>query len=53
MANDRTVLCLACETCKNKNYHIVRGKKKEYKVAVKKFCKNCGKRTPHKEMKSS
>ena len=27
-------------------------KKAEYKVEVKKFCRNCGKSTAHKEVKS-
>ena len=48
---DRYVTILACGTCKNKNYTFIRGKKKEYKVETKKFCKACGKSTLHKETK--
>ena len=49
---DRITFVLACSACKNKNYHFARGKKQEYKVEVKKFCKACGKQTVHKEAKS-
>jgi len=50
---ERISYVLACTVCKDKNYHYSRGKKKEYKVEVKKFCKTCGKHTPHKEGKVS
>ena len=50
---ERISYTLVCTVCKNKNYHYSRGKKKEYKVEVKKFCKTCGKHTPHKEGKVS
>jgi len=50
---DRLSYVLVCTVCKNKNYHYNRGKKKEYKVEVKKFCKACGKSTAHKEGKVS
>ena len=49
---DRVIVTLACTECKNRNYHFQRGKKKEYKVEIKKFCRNCGKNMPHKEAKS-
>ena len=49
---DRVIVTLGCTVCKNRNYHFQRGKKAEYKVEVKKFCKNCGKSTAHKEVKS-
>jgi large subunit ribosomal protein L33 len=50
---ERITYILACLTCKNKNYTYSRGRAKEYKVEVKKFCRACGKHTPHKETKSS
>ena len=40
------------EVRKNKNYYQVRGKKKEYKLELNKFCKKCGKSTKHKEGKA-
>ena len=49
---ERITFILACSVCKNKNYHFARGKKQEYKVEVKKFCRACGKQTPHKEVKA-
>ncbi|MFA6030906.1 MAG: 50S ribosomal protein L33 [Elusimicrobiota bacterium] len=48
---DRVVTILACGTCKNKNYSFQHGKKRQYKVEVKKFCRKCRKQTPHKEVK--
>ena len=48
---ERISYVLACTVCKDKNYHYSRGKKKEYKVEVSKFCKKCGKHTVHKEGK--
>jgi large subunit ribosomal protein L33 len=50
---ERISVIVACTDCKNKNYHFSRGKRKEYKVEVKKFCRACGKHTVHKETKSS
>ena len=49
---DRVIITLACGSCKNRNYHFDRGKKKEFKLSLKKFCKACGKQTLHKEVKS-
>jgi large subunit ribosomal protein L33 len=51
MANTRFVYMLACATCDNRNYHNVRGKRKEKKLELKKFCRTCGKHTQHKETK--
>jgi large subunit ribosomal protein L33 len=48
---DRVVTTLACTECKNRNYGFSHGKKRQYKVEVKKFCRACGKQTPHKEVK--
>jgi large subunit ribosomal protein L33 len=49
---DRVVVTLGCTGCKNKNYTYQRGKKKEFKIELKKFCRKCGKSTQHKEVKS-
>ena len=48
---DRVIITLGCADCKNKNYTLQRGKKKEFKIEVKKFCRACGKATTHKEVK--
>jgi large subunit ribosomal protein L33 len=48
---DRVIITLACSVCKNRNYHFDRGKKKDQKLEVKKFCRACGKHTMHKETK--
>jgi large subunit ribosomal protein L33 len=51
MASERIITTLACSVCKNRNYHFARGKKKEGKLELKKFCSTCGKHTDHKETK--
>ena len=48
---DRVIVTLGCADCKNKNYTFQRGKKKEFKLEIKKFCRCCGKQTSHKEVK--
>lgn len=53
MANERLTFVLSCTECKNKNYYFAKGKKKDYKVELNKFCKKCGKQTVHKESKAS
>jgi large subunit ribosomal protein L33 len=53
MAKDKITIALSCEVCKNKNYYMGRGtKKKDFKLGLNKFCKNCGKSTKHKETKA-
>ena len=49
----RITFILQCVDCKNKNYTYSRGRRKEYKVEVKKFCRACAKHTSHKETKTS
>ena len=51
MANERIITILACTECKNRNYYYAKGKKKEGKLEIKKFCRACGKHTLHKETK--
>ena len=48
---DRHITTLSCTLCKNKNYHFQRGKKKEFKLEMKKFCRACGKQVSHKDVK--
>ncbi|HAH07499.1 MAG TPA: 50S ribosomal protein L33 [Elusimicrobia bacterium] len=48
---DRVVIILGCTVCKNKNYFFSRGKKAQYKLEIKKYCKACKKQTAHKEVK--
>ncbi|MDR0956889.1 MAG: 50S ribosomal protein L33 [Endomicrobium sp.] len=48
---DRVIITMACSVCKNRNYYFERGKKQEGKLVLRKFCRNCGKRTEHKETK--
>jgi large subunit ribosomal protein L33 len=48
---DRVIVILGCTVCKNKNYYYQRGKKKEFKLELKKFCRACGKQASHKEVK--
>ncbi|MFA5162894.1 MAG: 50S ribosomal protein L33 [Elusimicrobiales bacterium] len=52
MATEKYKFLLACETCKNRSYTFRRGKKRETKLELQKFCKTCGKRTKHKETKA-
>ena len=51
MATNRHTTVLACTSCKDKNYTFSHGKKKQYKLEIKKFCEKCGKQTAHKETK--
>ncbi|MBI4668659.1 MAG: 50S ribosomal protein L33 [Elusimicrobia bacterium] len=50
---ERVVIALECPDCKRRNYHFFRGKKKEYKLDLKKFCRQCRKYTRHKEVKAN
>ena len=52
MGTDKINIALSCEVCKHHNYHFGRGTKKDFKLELKKFCKNCGKSTKHKEIKA-
>jgi large subunit ribosomal protein L33 len=50
-AKARFVYMLSCTKCDNRNYHYVRGRRREKKIEMNKFCKTCKKHTPHKETK--
>ncbi len=46
----RELVMLVCSLCKNRNYISERNKvNMEEKLVVNKYCKNCRKRTSHKE----
>lgn len=46
------LLRMKCTVCKSANYYTSKNKKKvERKIELKKFCKKCKKRTPHKEVR--
>jgi large subunit ribosomal protein L33 len=47
----RNIIKLRCEQCKKINYFYFKKKGAEYKLNLKKFCKNCKKHTSHKEVK--
>jgi len=47
----RFIITMACNVCKDRNYYFSTAKRQEGKLALKKFCKNCGKTTEHKETK--
>lgn len=43
---------LECTACRKLNYHTKKNKKTiKARLEIAKFCKTCGKRTPHKETK--
>ncbi|MDI6640838.1 MAG: 50S ribosomal protein L33 [Elusimicrobiota bacterium] len=48
---ERIIIILQCTVCKSRNYYFARGKKKDYKLELKKFCSKCRKHTVHKEIK--
>ena len=48
----RERITLQCSECKNENYRTVKNKKNTTdRLELNKFCKHCGKTTPHKEKK--
>jgi large subunit ribosomal protein L33 len=49
--SDKYVVSMVCDICKNKNYYFKVAKKREKKMILKKFCKNCLKHTSHNELK--
>lgn len=55
MAKAKSVLFqMKCEECKNINYTTSKNPaENKGKLELKKFCKTCRKRTPHKEVKIS
>ncbi|MGD8316708.1 MAG: 50S ribosomal protein L33 [Myxococcales bacterium] len=53
MSNQRVKVALACEECGARNYHTSKARKTgtQERLTLKKFCRNCGRRTVHKETK--
>jgi len=48
----RDKITLGCTECKQRNYNKTKNKKNTPgKLEIKKFCRFCGKHTPHKETK--
>ena len=48
----RDKITLSCETCKERNYHMTKNKRKHpERVEYKKFCPRCNAHTQHKETK--
>ena len=48
----RVEFVLRCTECNHENYRYAKNKKTHPdRMEVKKFCKNCGKQTMHKEKK--
>ncbi|MDR3330924.1 MAG: 50S ribosomal protein L33 [Endomicrobium sp.] len=48
---ERIIVSMMCSVCKNRNYYFNKGKKQEGKLILQKFCKSCGKRTEHRDIK--
>ncbi len=47
---DRTLISLACETCKERNYHTEKNKRNDpERLTLQKFCPRCRKHTAHRE----
>jgi large subunit ribosomal protein L33 len=48
----RVVINLACEDCKRRNYTSYKNKRNDPdRLELRKYCRWCGKHTPHKEAK--
>ena len=48
----RMVINLACEECKRRNYTSYKNKRNDPdRLELRKYCRWCGKHTPHKEAK--
>ena len=48
----RTIIQLACQECKRRNYATTNNKQKTPdRLEIKKYCRFCRKHTPHRETK--
>jgi len=48
----RVNIVLACTECKQRNYFTQKNKKNDPdRLEMNKYCRHCGKHTPHKETK--
>ncbi len=48
---NRVIVALRCEVCKNKNYSTYKNKQLQEKLAENKYCSTCKKHTLHEETK--
>mgnify|MGYP000542518457 CR=1 FL=1 len=49
-AEDRIVITLACEECRERNYATSKNKRNDPdRLALRKYCPRCGKHTTHRE----
>ncbi|MDR1926828.1 MAG: 50S ribosomal protein L33 [Endomicrobium sp.] len=48
---ERVIITMACSVCKDRNFHFDKSKKSGKMLILKKFCRNCGRHTEHKETK--
>jgi len=49
--DNRVIIALRCEECKNKNYTTYKNKQLQEKLDANKYCRKCKKHTLHKETK--
>ncbi|MGQ9496884.1 MAG: 50S ribosomal protein L33 [Desulfotomaculales bacterium] len=48
----RVTVTLACTECKRRNYTTTKNKKNDPgRIELRKYCRWCGRHTPHKETK--
>jgi large subunit ribosomal protein L33 len=49
-ADVRIAVTLACEDCKRRNYQTRKNRRNDpERIGMRKFCRWCGRHTPHKE----
>jgi large subunit ribosomal protein L33 len=49
-ADVRIAVTLACEECKRRNYQTRKNRRNDPdRIEMRKFCRWCGRHTPHKE----
>ena len=48
----RIIITMACQECKRRNYTTTKNKRNDPdRLELNKYCRWCGKHTPHKEAK--
>ncbi|HEY3284976.1 MAG TPA: 50S ribosomal protein L33 [Armatimonadota bacterium] len=48
----RIIITLACNECKSRNYATTKNKRNDPdRLEIKKYCRKCDKRTPHREQR--
>jgi large subunit ribosomal protein L33 len=49
---DRIIIGMACQDCKERNYTTSKNKRNDpNRLELKKFCRRCGRHTMHRETK--